>query len=146
MHGQKEILMTKLDEENARTQKIIRQQSSKRQEVMLFCVLGAFAALCSCLVCMAKDSIMKGMYVPVSVVLMVISVIFLIAAVYAYPASVRYKATWKNYKSKPTYDEILQKSMAEKKKIREVIRSLNIQLKRMDDSLEKKYVPDAQKI
>ena len=81
LRGRKEALMAKLDKENSRTQDIIRKQNSMRQTVMLFCVLGAFCALCSCLICMAKDTIFKNVYLPFSIVMIILAVVFLFLAI-----------------------------------------------------------------
>lgn len=145
MRGQKEELMAQLDKENARTQNIIRKQNSKRQEVMVYCVLGAFCALCSCLICMAKDTIFHSVYIPFSIVMIVLALFFLFMAIKSYPASVKYHGTWKNYKEARTYEEVLKSSLDERKKTREVINALNMQLDRLDDRLVKKTIPDEAK-
>lgn len=142
LRGRKEALMAKLDKENSRTQDIIRKQNSMRQTVMLFCVLGAFCALCSCLICMAKDTIFKNVYLPFSIVMIILAVVFLFLAIKNYPASVKYKGNWKNYKTAPTYEEVLKKSLDERKKTRDIIHSLNTQLEKMDGELDKKIISD----
>lgn len=145
MRGRKEELMAQLDRENARTQNIIRKQNSKRQEVMIYCVLGAFCALCSCLICMLKETIFHSVYIPFSVVMIILALFFLFMAIKNYPASVKYHATWKNYKNARTYEEVLKISLDERKKTREIINSLNLQLDRLDDRLVKKNIPDEKK-
>lgn len=145
MRGRKEELMAQLDRENARTQNIIRKQNSKRQEVMIYCVLGAFCALCSCLICMLKETIFHSVYVPFSVVMIILALLFLFMAIKNYPASVKYHATWKNYREARTYEEVLKASLDERKKTRDIITSLNMQLDRLDDRLEKKNIPDEKK-
>ena len=142
IRSQKEELMVQLDKENMRTQNIIRKQNSKRQEVMIYCVLGAFCALCSCMICMAKDSFLHAVYIPFAVLMIILALIFLFMAIKNYPSSVKYQATWKNYKDAPTYEDVLRSSLDERKKIREIINSLNLKLDRLDDRLEKKDIPD----
>jgi hypothetical protein len=142
MRGHKEELLAQLDKENARTQNIIRKQNSKRQEVMIYCVLGAFCALCSCLICMAKDTIFHSVYIPFSIVMTILALFFLFMAIRSYPASVKYHATWKNFKKAPTYEDVLKDSLENRKKTREVINSLNSQLDRLDNRLAKKTIPD----
>ncbi len=142
IRGQKEELMVQLDKENTRTQNIIRKQNAKRQEVMIYCVLGAFCALCSCMICMAKDSFLHSVYIPFAVLMMVFALIFLFMAIKNYPASVKYQGTWRNFREAPTYEDVLKDSLDERKKIRSVINSLNLKLDRLDDRLEKKDIPD----
>ncbi len=142
IRGEKEELMIQLDKENTRTQNIIRKQNAKRQEVMIYCVLGAFCALCSCMICMAKDSFLHAVYIPFAVMMMVLALIFLFMAIKNYPASVKYHGTWRNFREAPTYEDVLKDSLDERKKIRGVINSLNMRLDRLDDRLETKDIPD----
>jgi hypothetical protein len=72
----------------------------------------------------------------------ILALLFLFLAIKSYPASVKYHATWKNYKSAPTYEEVLKDSLDKRKKTREVINSLNVQLDRLDNRLVKKNIPD----
>lgn len=134
--------MAQLDNENARTQNIIRKQNSKRQEVMVYCVLGAFCALCSCLICMAKDTIFHSVYIPFSIVMILLALFFLFMAIRSYPASVKYQGTWKNYRNARTYEDVLKTSLEQCRKIREIINALNTQLDHLDGHLERKNIPD----
>ena len=142
IRGKKEELMAQLDNENARTQNIIRKQNSKRQEVMVYCVLGAFCALCSCLICMAKDTIFHSVYIPFSIVMILLALFFLFMAIRSYPASVKYQGTWKNYRNARTYEDVLKTSLEQCRKIREIINALNTQLDHLDGHLERKNIPD----
>ena len=142
MRGRKENLLAQLDKENAKTQNIIKKQSRMRQNVMIFCVLGAFCALCSCLICMAKETIFKNIYLPFSIVMIVSALVFLVLAIKNYPASIKHKGNWHNYKTAPSYEEVLQKSLDNTKKTREIIKSLNKQLEKMDGELDKKIISD----
>lgn len=142
IRSQKEELMVQLDKENTRTQNIIRKQNAKRQEVMIYCVLGAFCALCSCMICMAKDTFLHSVYIPFSILMIVLALFFLFMAIKNYPSCVKYQATWKNYREAPTYEEVLKESLDQRKQIREVINGLNLRLDRLDDRLEKKDIPD----
>ncbi|MCR5742761.1 MAG: hypothetical protein K6F92_03405 [Lachnospiraceae bacterium] len=142
LRGRKESLLVKLDEESRRTQEVIKTQNSKRQEVMVYLVLGAFCALCSCLIIMAKESMPQTIYIPGFIIMVVAAVAFLVFAIVKYPASVKYQATWANYKSAKTYEEVLKESLSSRKKIKESISRLNLQLKHMDDNLEMNTIPD----
>ncbi len=144
LRGRKENLLVELDEENRRTQDIIRTQNTKRQEVLIFLVLAAFSALSSCLIVMARysNTIISKIYLPLFFATVILSIVFLVIAVAKYPASVKYQGTWNNIKEAKSYEQVLKESLEARKKTKEAIAKLNSQLQQMDDKLTVSDIPE----